>query len=77
MQVGEGAVEDEVAAFFAATGADFDEVVGGAHDGFFVFDDEEGVAFVAEAFHDTDEFADVAGMEADGRFVEDEEGVDQ
>ena len=66
-----------MAAFVASAGADFDDVIGGAHDGFLVLDDEEGVAAVAQAFHDADEAADVAGVEADGGFVEDEEGVHQ
>ena len=52
-------------------------MIGGAHDGFLVLDDEECVAAVAQAFHDADEAADVAGVEADGGFVEDEEGVHQ
>ena len=66
---------DDVAAVFAGAGADVEEVVGGSHDGFFVFDDEEGVSAVAEAVHDADEGVDVAGVKADGGFVEDEEGV--
>ena len=53
----------------------FNEVVGGAHDGFLVFDDDEGVALVAKSVHDTDEPVDVAGVETDGRFVEDEKGA--
>ena len=71
------AAEDEFAAVFAAPGADVDEVVGGADDGFLVLDDEEGVALVAEAVHDVDEASDVARVEADAGFVEDEERVDQ
>jgi hypothetical protein len=51
-----------------------DEVVGGAHDGVFVFDDNEGVALVTQRVHDGGEAVDVAGVEANGGFVEDEEG---
>ena len=47
------------------------------HDGLFVFDDDEGVALVAEAVHDADEALDVAGVEADGGFVEHEQGAGQ
>jgi hypothetical protein len=38
-----------------------------------VLDDNEGVALVAEAVHDADESVDVARVEADGGFVEDEQ----
>ncbi len=66
---------DQFAAVFAGAGADVEEVVGGPHDGFLVFDDDEGVALVAEAVHDADQGVDVTRMKADGGFVEDEEGV--
>jgi len=47
---GEGfSLIDEVSAFGAAGGAEFDEVVGGLDDFGVVFDDEEGVAGIAEA----------------------------
>ena len=59
----------------AGAGAEVDEVVGGLHDGLFVLDDDEGVALVAEAVHDADEALDVAGVEADGGLVENEEGA--
>ena len=52
-------------------------MVGGAHDGVFVFDDDEGVALVSQGVHDAGEAVDVAGVEADGGFVEDEEGACQ
>ena len=68
-------VEDQLAAVLAAAGADLDEVVGGAHDGFLVLDDEQRVALVAQAVHHADEPADVARMQADAGFVEDEERV--
>ena len=66
-------MENDVAAVLAGTGADVDEVVGGLHDGLLVLDYDERVAFVAEAVHDADEAVDIAGVEADGGFVEDEE----
>jgi hypothetical protein len=48
-----------------------------SHDRFLVLDDEDGVAAITEAFHDPDELGHVARMEADARFVENEQGVDQ
>src|ERR1700722_743600 len=42
-----------------------------------MFDDDDGVAGVAERFEDADEAVGVAGMQADAGFVEDEERVDQ
>ena len=54
-----------------------DEVVGLAHDGFVVFDNDQGVSFVAEIVHDLCEAVDVAVVEADGGFVENEESLGQ
>ena len=67
-------MEDDVSAVLAGAGAYIDEVVGGLHDGLLVLDNDQGVSLVAEAVHDADEAVDVAGVEADGRLVEDEEG---
>ena len=60
---------------FTGGGAHVDEVVGLVHDRFIVFDDDEGVSFVAESVHHLGEAVDVAVVEADGGFVEDEKGV--
>ena len=68
-------MEDDLAAVLAGTGAEVNEVIGGLHDGLLVLDDDEGVAFVAQAVHDADEAFDVAGVEADGGFVEHKEGA--
>lgn len=70
-----GALENDVAAGFAVAGAEIDDLVGGAHDGGFVFDDDDGVAGGTEALEDLDEAGGVAGVKADAGFVEDEEGV--
>lgn len=43
------------------------------HDRAFVLNDDECVALVAERAHHTDKAVDVARMQADGRFVENEE----
>jgi len=53
--------------------AEVDEVVGSLHHGLFVLDDDKGVSLVAEAVHDADEALDVAGVEADGGLVENEQ----
>ena len=42
-----------------------------------MFDNDQGVSLVAEAVHDADEAVDVAGVEADGGLVEDEERAGQ
>ncbi len=51
-------------------------MIGGADDVGVVLDDEDGVAEVAEVFHDADELGGVAGVETDAWFVEDVEGAD-
>jgi hypothetical protein len=47
------------------------------HDRRLVFDDDDRVSAVAETVEDPDEAVGVAGMQADGGFVEHVEGVDQ
>ncbi len=59
-----------MAAEFAGTGAEVEEMVGGADDVGVVLDDEDGVAEVAEVLHDADEFGSVTGVEADRGLVE-------
>ena len=68
-----GAVGDEVAAVFAGSGAEVEDVVGFADGVFVVLDDEDGVAEVAEVFEGVDEALVVALVEADGGLVEDVE----
>ena len=68
-----GAVGDEVAAVFAGSGAEVEDVVGVADGVFVVLDDEDGVAEVAEVFEGGDEALVVALVEADGGLVEDVE----
>jgi hypothetical protein len=52
-------------------------MVGGADDVGVVLDDEDGVAEVAEVFHDADELGGIAGVEADAGLVKDVEGADE
>ena len=68
-----GAVGDEVAAVFAGSGAEVEDVVGFADGVFVVLDDEDGVAEVAEVFEGVDEALVVALVEADAGLVEDVE----
>ena len=71
----ECSAEDQLAAALSAARADIDHVIGRADDRFLVLDDEQRVAFVAQIVHHADEPADVARMQADARFVHDEERV--
>ena len=64
------AVGDEVAAVFAGSGAEIEDVVGLADGVFVVLDDEDGVAEVAQVFERVDQALVVALMQADGRLVE-------
>ena len=64
------ALSDEVAAGVAGAGAEIDDEIRAADGVFVVFDDEDGVAEVAEMFEGTEKARVVAGMEADARFVE-------
>ena len=73
----DGAGGEEMAAEFAGAGAEVEEMVGGADDVGVVLDDEDGVAEVAEVFHDADELGGVAGVEADAGLVEDVERADE
>ena len=67
------ALIDDVAAVLACAWAEVDEMIGGAHHRVFVFDHHQRVSLVAQAVHDADEAIDVAGVEADGWFIEHEE----
>ena len=68
---------EQSAAELAGAGAEIEEVVGGADDVGVVLDDEDGVAEIAELFHDADELGGVARVQADGGFVEDVERADE
>jgi len=68
-----GSLRHDFAAFDSGAGAEVDEVGGGADGVFVVFDEEEGVAFLFERLEGAEEGAVVAGVKADGGFVEDVE----
>src|SRR5215469_7431844 len=74
---GDGACGEELAAEFAGAGAEVEETVGGADDVGVMLDDEDGIAEVAELFHDADELGGVARVEANGGLVEHVERADE
>ncbi len=61
----------------AGAGADIEYAIRGLHDLRVVLDHDQRIAGVAQAVHDADDAADVAGMQPDGRLVQHEQGVDQ
>lgn len=64
-----------MAAAFAAFGAEVDDVVCSTDDVEVVLNDEDAVAEVYEPAEGTHEYGDVAGVEAGGGLIEDEERV--
>ncbi len=50
-------------------------MIGGKHDGVFMLDDDEGIPLVPEVVQDADKTGDIAGVKADGGFIENEEGA--
>ncbi len=69
--------EAHLAARRAATGPEFEQVIGLAHDGFLMLHDEDGVAAIAQPFHHADQLAHVARVESDAWLIEHEERVDE
>jgi hypothetical protein len=67
------AVGGDFPAKLAGSGAEVDDEVAAAHGVLIVLDDEEAVSFVAEGDQGIEELDVVAGVEADGGFVEDVE----
>ena len=57
----------------SGVGTDVDEIVGRAHDFFVVFDDDNGIAYVAQLFQYLDKSVGIARVQADARLVEDVE----
>ena len=69
------AAVNQLAAFLAPSGADLDEVIGGANDRLLMLYDEQRVAAGGELVHDLDKLVGVTGMQAHAGFVEHEEGI--
>ena len=61
---------DQAATALASAGADVDDVVGTADGVFVVLDHHQGVAFVAQFVQGVEQNLVVAGVQADGRFVQ-------
>ena len=70
-------VEDDFAAAFAGAGADVEDAVGCEHDLRIVLDHHQRIAGIAQPVHDFDHPVHVARMQADRRFVEHEQRVDE
>ena len=71
------ALKGDFTTVFAGLRPHVDKVVGLSHDGFVMFDDHEGISLVAKVVHDLGEAADVAVVESDSGFVEDEESLSE
>ena len=71
--VGRRALGDDMAAEAAGAGAEVEDIVGVADGVFVVFDDEDGVAEIAQPYESLDEAGVVALVQADGGLVEDVE----
>ena len=74
---GGGALRGDGAAVDTRTGADVHDVVGGTDGVFVVFDDDDGVAEVAQAQEAFEQAGVVALVQADGGFVKDVHDADQ
>src|SRR5260221_10058662 len=64
------AMRDKVAAGIARAGTEVDDEIGAANGVFIVLDDEHGVAEIAKLLEGAEEAIVVAGVQADGRLVE-------
>ena len=71
--MGKRALADDFASESARAGSEVDDGIGAAHGFVIVLDDKEAVSFVAEGDQGIEELDVVAGVEADGGFVEDVE----
>ena len=74
---GERSGEHQGAPFLSASGTEVDDMICRANDGLFMLHHEESVPLVPEGPHDLEELADITRMQADTRFVHDEERVDE
>ena len=77
LDLGQKALGEELAAQLARAGAQIEQMVGGAENVGVVLDDDDGVAQVAQLFKNADQAGGVAGVQADGRLVEDIERAHQ
>ena len=61
----------------AGLGADFDDLVGLLKEVGFVFDKDNRIAALDQSMHGFCDALSIGGMEADGRFIEDVEHIDE
>ena len=64
-----------MATFGARAWAQFENIFGGANDGFIVFYDEDGITSSAEFAKEVEEATRIPRMKADTGFIEDEESA--
>src|SRR3990170_7962308 len=72
-----GTGEEHAPAQFAGAGAEIDDVVGGGDGIGIVFDQQDGIAEVAQALENFDQAVSVTRVQSDGRFVQHIQGADQ
>ena len=77
MQCVRRAEEHHFAALFTRPGAHVQQTVGGKHDLRIMFHHHQRIAGVTQFFHHADDPSHVARMQADGGFIQHEQGVDQ
>ena len=75
--IGIRAGRDDFAAAHAGTGTEIDEIVRGPHGLLVVFDDDDGIAHVAQPKKTSQQAFVVARMQTDARLIEDVQDADQ
>ena len=69
-EIGGSSAGQKPSAMYACAGPQIDDMVGAPHEFVVVFDDEEGIALVAERFEGLDQAVVVARVQADAGLVE-------
>jgi len=70
LHFGGRALKDDASSMFAGTGANFDNLIGSANQGLFVFDDHHCVLAIAQSQNRLNQFVDIARMQPHRRFIE-------
>ena len=71
------AIEHDVAACLARAWANIDNAIGGQHELRVVLDYQQGIACVSQSLQHTNDSVHILGMQADTRFIQNKQGVDQ
>ena len=74
---GRRAVADDAAAMLAGPGPKIHDAIGLDHDLRVVLDHQQRIARIAQAFHDADHAPHITRVQADRRFIEHEQRIDQ